>query len=108
MSGMTQCRRCHKDSPCDNSCTAFFSVALRRAFETYWLPRSESIIKGKSVFLAAFALLMVSITVDTSMVSASVQAMIFLANKSITQFRYTKPKAILCPYVSDIGAPDSV
>ena len=46
---------------------------------------------GKSVLRQAFALLIVSITVDTSIVSARVQAMIFLAYKSITQLRYAKP-----------------
>ena len=71
-----------------------FSVASRHAFETYWLPRSEWIISGKSVLRQAFALLIVSITVDTSIVSARVQAMIFRAYKSITQLRYTKPSCV--------------
>ena len=60
-------------------------MALRHAFETYWLPRSEWIISGKSVLRQSFALSIVSITVDTSIVSERVQAMIFLAYKSITQ-----------------------
>ena len=60
-------------------------MASRHAFEIYWLPRSEWIISGKSVLRQSFALSIVSITVDTSIVSERVQAMIFLAYKSITQ-----------------------
>lgn len=51
-------------------------------------------------------MLIVSITVDTSIVSARVQAMIFLAYKSITQLWYTKPSCV--PDISYICAPDSV
>lgn len=53
------------------------------SFATYWLPRSEWMISGWSMFRRALALLIVSITQDTSSVFESVQAMIFLENKSI-------------------------
>lgn len=69
-------------------------MASRHAFETYWLSQSEWIISGKSVLRQTFALLIVSTTVDTSIVSARVNAIIFLANRAITQLRYTKPSLV--------------
>lgn len=42
----------------------------------------------------ALAFSIVFITVETSIVSARVHAIIFLANRSITQLRYTKPSLL--------------
>lgn len=71
-----------------------FAASFQWLHATHLKQRSEWIISGKSVLRQAFALLIVSITVDTSIVSARVQAMIFLAYKSITQLRYTKPSCV--------------
>ena len=71
-----------------------FLVASRHAWDTYWLPRSVCIIKGKSVLRIALAFSIVFITVETSIVSTRVHAIIFLANRSITQLRYTKPSLV--------------
>ena len=57
------------------------------SFATYWLPRSEWMINGRSMLRRALALFIVSITQDTSSVSESVQAMIFLENRSIILVR---------------------
>ena len=64
------------------------------ASTAYWLPRSVCIINGKSVLRIALAFSIVFITVETSIVSARVHAIIFLANRSITQLRYTKPSLV--------------
>ena len=71
-----------------------FLVASRYALDTYWLPRSVCIIKGKSVLRIALAFSIVFITVETSIVSERVHAIIFRAKRSITQLRYTKPSLV--------------
>ena len=51
--------------------------ASRHACDTYWLPRSVCIINGKSVLRMALAFSIVSITLETSIVSERVHAIIF-------------------------------
>ena len=94
-----------KDNHYENSFAALFSVASRHAFETYWLPRSEWIISGKTVLRQAFALLIVSTTVDTSIVSARVQSMTFSGIQVHNAVKVYK--TILRLDISYICAPDS-
>ncbi len=78
------------DNRYGNSYAASFQLPHAMRLKRIGFHKSEWIIKGRFVLRQAFALFMVSITVDTFMAYARVQAMIFLANKSMTQLSYTE------------------
>mgnify|MGYP007019927710 CR=1 FL=1 len=77
-------------------------VASRHACDTYWLPRSVCIINGKSVLRMALAFSIVSITLETSIVSERVHAII---SRKKVHYTVKVHKTVLSPYICNVSTP---